>query len=142
MPINAYRDHLEQQFNRYRVPGAAVLLERDGEPLLHAGFGHADLAQERPVNKDTVFGVASITKSFTTMAVLQLVQAGVLCEEQRAADFYPAFTRPGLDRIEHAVVGFGRRVVEIGVVVIGDGQQSRKAESAQADTRAGLAGAV
>src|SRR5690625_7684683 len=54
MPINAYRDYLEQQFNRYRVPGAAVLLERDGEPLLHAGFGHADLAQERPVNKATV----------------------------------------------------------------------------------------
>lgn len=100
MPINAYRDHLEQQFNRYRVPGAAVLLERDGEPLLHAGFGHADLAQGRPVTKDTVFGVASITKSFTTMAVLQLVQAGVLREEQRAADFYPAFTKPGLDRIE------------------------------------------
>src|SRR5690625_7239745 len=59
MPINAFRDHLEQQFTRYRVPGAAVLLERDGEPLLHAGFGHADLAHGLRETKDTALAVPS-----------------------------------------------------------------------------------
>lgn len=97
---NDYRNYLTDALPRYRVPGAAVLLERNGEVLLHEGFGFADVAEARPVTPDTVFGVASITKSFTTMSVLQLVEAGRLREDQRAAEFFPAFEKAGLDRIE------------------------------------------
>ena len=100
MPSTAYRNYLTEALPRYRVPGAAVLLEREGEVLLHEGFGFADVADERRVTPDTVFGIASITKSFTTMSVLQLAEAGRLREDQRAAEFFPAFARPGLDRIE------------------------------------------
>ena len=100
MPNTDYRNYLTKALPRYRVPGAAVLLERDGEVLLHEGFGFADVAEERRVTLDTVFGVASITKSFTTMSVLQLVEAGKLREDQRAAEFFPHFAKPGLDRIQ------------------------------------------
>ncbi|HLR46221.1 MAG TPA: serine hydrolase domain-containing protein, partial [Deinococcales bacterium] len=95
-----YRDYLRNKLPRYRVPGAAVLLQRDGDVLLHEGFGFADVAEGRRVTPDTVFGVASITKSFTTMAVLQLVEAGKLREDQLASEFFSVLEKPGLDRIQ------------------------------------------
>lgn len=97
---NAYREYLNEALLRYRVPGAAAYLEHQGEIVLHEGFGLADVAEQRPVTPDTVFGVASITKSFTAMAVLQLVETGQLREDQHAAEFFPAFAKPGLDRIQ------------------------------------------
>lgn len=97
---DAYRDYLQQALPRYRVPGASVLLEREGEVLLHEGFGFADMAARQPVTPDTVFGVASVTKSFTCLAAMQLVEAGNLREDQRAAEFFPVLAKPGLERIE------------------------------------------
>src|SRR5690625_2786027 len=99
MPAD-FHAYLTAALPRYRVPGAAALLKRGDETLLHEGFGYADVSEARPVTPDTVFGVASITKSFTTMAVLQLVENGKLREEQRAAEFFPLLARPGLDGIE------------------------------------------
>lgn len=96
----SYRNYLKEALPRYRVPGAAVFLGREGEALLHEGFGFADVAQERPVTPDTVFGIASLTKSFTALAVLQLVERGALREEQRVADFFDSFRKPGLDAIQ------------------------------------------
>src|SRR5690625_2256568 len=96
---SSYRKYLEQALPRYRVPGAAAYLEHGGKVVLAEGFGFANVEEKREVTPDTVFGVASITKSFTTMAVLQLVENGHLREDQRAAEFFPAFERSGLDEI-------------------------------------------
>ena len=65
-------DRLFSDFARgAHAPGAAWGIVVDGE-LAHAGaFGVRDVAARAPVDADTVFRIASMTKSFTAMAILQ-----------------------------------------------------------------------
>lgn len=66
-----------RQVSPQAAPGAAaVLVRRDGSVELR-GYGMADLATQTPVDAaSTVFRVGSITKTFTALAILQLVDEG------------------------------------------------------------------
>jgi hypothetical protein len=56
------------------IPGAAIAITR-GDQVLHVrGYGHD--ADDVPITEDTRFRIASLSKSFTSLAVLQLVDAG------------------------------------------------------------------
>ncbi|HSR00069.1 MAG TPA: serine hydrolase domain-containing protein, partial [Sphingomicrobium sp.] len=61
------------------IPGAVVVVVKDGQPLTMRGFGFADLKGHRPVDPNlTLFRPGSVSKLFTWTAVMQLVQAGKL----------------------------------------------------------------
>jgi CubicO group peptidase (beta-lactamase class C family) len=55
-------------FSLGAAPGMAVVVVRDTGPIYMKGFGYADLESRRPVTPQTVFYVASTTKSFTGLA--------------------------------------------------------------------------
>jgi len=61
-----------------RLPGLAAGVVRDGALAWTSALGFADRASGRPVSTDTLFRIASITKSFTATAVLQLRDEGRL----------------------------------------------------------------
>jgi CubicO group peptidase (beta-lactamase class C family) len=63
--------------NRHPAVGLALGVVRDGHLEL-CTHGVADLATGRPITQDTAFRVASITKTFTAIAVLQLVEQGLV----------------------------------------------------------------
>lgn len=74
---------------RGRVPGVAYGVIVDGE-LVHAGaFGTRDLATKAPVDADTVFRIASMTKSFTAVAILRLRDEGRLSLDDPAEKYVP-----------------------------------------------------
>ncbi len=79
------------------VPGAAVAVLRDGVPLHARGYGHANLEWQTPVGTDTVFRLASLTKSFTATAILLLEADGRLRLDDRLADHLPGYPAPGRD---------------------------------------------
>lgn len=57
--------------------GASVVVVKDGQVIAEKGYGHADLDQKTPVDpKNTAFRVASVSKTFTAAAVMQLVEQG------------------------------------------------------------------
>ncbi|MGY0612922.1 serine hydrolase domain-containing protein [Luteimonas sp. A501] len=60
------------------VPGAALLVLRDGEPVVRRGVGLSDLAAGAPVTPATNFRLASLSKQFTAAAVLLLAEDGRL----------------------------------------------------------------
>lgn len=60
------------------TPGAAVLVIKDGVPVVRKGYGMADLETRTPVTPQTNFRLASVTKQFTAMGILQLVDQGRL----------------------------------------------------------------
>jgi len=71
------------------VPGAAWGIIVDGE-LAHAGAsGVRDIASKAPVDADTVFRIASMTKSFTAMSILKLRDQGKLSLEDLAEKYVP-----------------------------------------------------
>ncbi|MCR2805674.1 serine hydrolase [Paenibacillus soyae] len=58
-----------------KLAGALAVVVKDGKVLLNAGYGYADLATKKKVDPDrTLFRMASITKSVTATAVMQLVE--------------------------------------------------------------------
>ncbi|MEA1651087.1 serine hydrolase domain-containing protein [Nitrospirillum sp. BR 11164] len=60
------------------IPGAAVGYAREGRVRFVRGYGHADVARRRPATPDTVFAIASITKTITAAAILRLAGQGRL----------------------------------------------------------------
>lgn len=71
------------------IPGAAVAITRGDEVLLVRGYGHD--SRGAPVTGGTPFRVASLSKSFTSLAVLQLADAGLLSLDDRVVQHLPAF---------------------------------------------------
>jgi CubicO group peptidase (beta-lactamase class C family) len=81
-------DRLMREFAaREHVPGAAWGLVIDGD-LAHLGVtGSRDLATKAPVSEDTVFRIASMTKSFTAMSILKLRDEGKLSLDDPAEKY-------------------------------------------------------
>lgn len=71
------------------VPGAAILVLRDGAPAVRRGYGLADLEQGAPVTPATNFRLASVTKQFTSAAILLLVEDGLLGLDDTARNWLP-----------------------------------------------------
>ena len=71
--VNDIDRFLMKQFNP-NEPGGVVLVAKKGHVLYKKAFGMADLELNVPVNDSMVFQIASNTKQFTAVAILQLVE--------------------------------------------------------------------
>ena len=72
------------------VPGAALLVLKDGKPLLRRGFGRADLERETEAGPATNYRLASVSKAFTAGAVLLLAQDGKLSLDDPVRKWLPS----------------------------------------------------
>ena len=91
------RDFAEQ----HRLPGLAAGVWRRGEVILRMGVGHQDGPGSSPIDGETVFHLASVTKPFVATAVMQLVEEGKMCLDCPLRRYLPYFSMqgPGADRI-------------------------------------------
>ncbi|HVF55936.1 MAG TPA: serine hydrolase domain-containing protein, partial [Pyrinomonadaceae bacterium] len=84
---------IERQFTawveRRRMPGAVMGIIVDGEMVWVKAAGVQDTGTRAPVTPDSVFRIASMTKSFTAMAVLKLRDAGKLSLDDPVARYVP-----------------------------------------------------
>ena len=67
---------LQQVMEKFHVPGLSIAVIKDFKIQWAKGYGVADVKSGRPVNVDTLFQAASISKPVTAMAALRLVQEG------------------------------------------------------------------
>lgn len=72
-----------------RSPAVSVLLARDGRILGQAAGGMAQLENPNPASPQTKFRIGSVSKQFTAMAVLRLVEQGRLSLDDRLEKFFP-----------------------------------------------------
>jgi CubicO group peptidase (beta-lactamase class C family) len=85
---------ITQAVAKGEIPGAVVLVMRHGHIVVHKAFGHSQLVPERkPMEKDMVFDLASITKPVATAtSVMLLVEQGKLRLHDKVTTFVPEFT--------------------------------------------------
>jgi CubicO group peptidase (beta-lactamase class C family) len=76
--LHVARTWLEAQRAYDQIPGISAAIVHDQDVLWSGGFGKADLASGRPATADTLYSVCSISKVFTSLAVLQQRDAGKL----------------------------------------------------------------
>src|SRR4051812_24837331 len=75
--ISSRIDHfLTTQLRDSAIPGGAVAVTRGDRVLMVRGYGHDSTGDS--VTGDSLFRIASLSKSFTALAVMQLVDAGLL----------------------------------------------------------------
>ena len=67
-----------EKISEGRLPGLSLAVVKDGEVVYSRGYGFRDVSGAVPADEDTLYGIASITKSFTALAVMQLAEAGKL----------------------------------------------------------------
>jgi len=82
---------LEAQRAYDRLPGISVALVRDQEVIWSRGYGMADLDNKTETTPTTIYSICSISKLFTSIAVMQLRDAGKLRLGDEVADVLPWF---------------------------------------------------
>ncbi len=79
---NAQLETFDKKFvpfmKRWDIPGAALVVMRDGKIVLERGYGWADMENRIPVQPYSLFRIASSSKTFTAVTILKLVQEGRL----------------------------------------------------------------
>lgn len=74
-----------------KIPGAVVLVARNGAIAYHKSFGFADIDAQRHMQNDDIFRIASMTKAVTTVAVMMLYEQGRFQLNDPVAKYLPIF---------------------------------------------------
>lgn len=82
---------IREILNRHPTVGLAVGVVRSGHLEFFHGHGVADIASNTPITEDTIFRIASITKTFTAISVMQLWEQGLVDLDAPANDYLRAY---------------------------------------------------
>jgi D-alanyl-D-alanine carboxypeptidase len=80
-------DYIRQAMKKSRIPGLAVAVVKEGKVIKAQGYGVANLETETPVKPETVFELASITKSFTATGIMLLVEEGKVGLDEKISKY-------------------------------------------------------
>jgi CubicO group peptidase (beta-lactamase class C family) len=85
----ALDDRVKGMMQRGNIPGMAIVVIKDGLVLEMKGYGIADRATQNSIGPNTKFGIGSITKPFTAMAIMLLVEEGKVDLDQPIRQYLP-----------------------------------------------------
>ena len=99
-PLHEIDAAIDQSMGEREIPGAVVLVAKDGKIVKHDAYGYAarylddeftEMDQPVPMQKDTIFDVASMSKLFTATAVMQLWDQGKFDLDDPVVNYIPEF---------------------------------------------------
>jgi len=79
----------------HRTAGVSVAVVKNGRTVLAKGYGFADLENDVPATPETVYRIGSITKQFTSAAIMRLMEQGKLSLDDTLQKFLPNFPAQG-----------------------------------------------
>lgn len=87
----AHAIDIDALMSRYtgEVPGASLIVVKDGKPIIRRGFGYADMENHIKTTPETNYRLASVTKQFTAACILLLKQDGKLRLDDAVRKFLP-----------------------------------------------------
>ena len=80
---------VKETMQRYRMPGAALAVMRDGRIVRVQGYGLANVELNVPVRPETIFQSGSMGKEFTATAILMLVEEGKIALDDKITKYFP-----------------------------------------------------
>lgn len=94
-PFAALNDLGRQGLEKTGAPGFSVAIVKNGKVAWTEGFGLADVENQVQVRPNSVFRIASITKTMTATAVMQLVERGLVTLDDPIQRYVPSFPEKG-----------------------------------------------
>ncbi|WP_243668857.1 beta-lactamase family protein [Vulcanisaeta sp. JCM 16161] len=102
MDFGEIEEFILDKIRESRLPGLSIGVVRDGELIYARGFGFRDVDKGLPATPRTIYGIGSITKSFTALAILRLVEEGRLSLGDPVDKYVPIKLNPmGTVTIHH-----------------------------------------
>jgi CubicO group peptidase (beta-lactamase class C family)/D-alanyl-D-alanine dipeptidase len=89
--VDALRPFIAQQLTEKQIPGLSIALVDDQQIVWAQGFGVADPKSKKPATAATVYRIGSVSKLFTDIAIMQLVERGELNLDAPVSDYLPEF---------------------------------------------------
>ncbi|HEX8501866.1 MAG TPA: serine hydrolase domain-containing protein [Pyrinomonadaceae bacterium] len=86
-------DFMRAEMSKRRIPGAALLVARGGRVVKLKAYGLANAELNVPAGEETLFQLASLTKTFTAVAVMSLAEEGRLSLDAKARSLLPSLPR-------------------------------------------------
>ena len=84
-------ERLEEGVRKNELPGAVVLIARNGKIAMFESFGYRDKETKAPMTNDAIFRIASMTKPIVTVAAIILMEEGKLTLQDPVSRYIPAF---------------------------------------------------
>ena len=85
------RDYMRNEVATGKIPGAVLLIQQHGQPVLLDSFGVMDVDSRRPMTPDAIFRLYSMSKAITSVAAMMLVDDGKMSLDDPLSKFIPAF---------------------------------------------------
>lgn len=79
---------------------AVAVINRDGDTLYQQFFGYRDVKNKLVIDENTIFGIASVTKSFVALSIMQLYEKGRLSLDDSVSKYIPEFTNKNQDDVK------------------------------------------
>jgi CubicO group peptidase (beta-lactamase class C family) len=89
--LRAYGDELSSLVAQGRLAGVSTLVARHGKVVMYDAFGYRDLDTRAPLQKDTIFRIASMTKPIVGVAMMMLHEEGKWSLDDPVAKHIPEF---------------------------------------------------
>lgn len=91
---------IENVKKEYDACGIAVaVIDKKGETKYQKFFGYRDEEKKLPIDENTIFGLASVTKSFTSLAIMQMAEKGIINLYDPISKYIPEFTNKNQDTV-------------------------------------------
>ena len=100
--LQSFERQVDELRQRLKVPGLSAAIVKDQKLVWAKGFGHADLEKKIPATPDTLYHLASITKTFGATLIMQLVEQGKLSLDEPISRYSPDFKDDSV-KIKHLV---------------------------------------
>lgn len=94
------RSLLQQFIESGEEVGACITVNIDGEDVVNIWGGLADAESKRPWAEDTIVGVASNSKTVSSLAMLMLVDSGAVSVYDKVSKYWPEFAANGKENVE------------------------------------------
>jgi len=91
--LTRIRTVLQKEIDADRMPGAVVMIARRGQLIYSEAIGSQDKAAGKPMTKDAIFRIYSMTKPLASVAAMMLVEEGRMQLTDPLAKFLPQFAK-------------------------------------------------
>ncbi len=95
----SFENFINDEIKNLNIAGAEVLVYKNNEIAWHKALGYVNLSTQKPLEKNSIYYIQSMTKPIISVAIMQLVEKGLIDLEDKAQKYIPelASLRVNLD---------------------------------------------
>ncbi|WP_428667998.1 serine hydrolase domain-containing protein [Runella sp.] len=92
--LNRLDGMIQSYIDKGAFPGVTAIVVRNGKIVYYKAFGKADLESNKPLEKEAIYRIASMTKAITSLAVMMLHEEGKIMLDDPISKYIPEFAKP------------------------------------------------